>query len=85
MCEGVVLLKQWEQGNTGFSTTLRDPIKGSFFMKIHFFYLHSFVSPSIPYKYQKFDDVQNELLSEYCLFGYIISPVGKNVICPLSF
>jgi len=24
MCEGVVLLKQWEQGNTRFSKTLKD-------------------------------------------------------------
>ena len=23
-CEGVVLLKQWKQGNTGFSKTLKD-------------------------------------------------------------
>jgi len=54
-------------------------------MQILCFYLLSCVFPSIPYKYQKFADVQNELLSEYCLFGYIISPVGKDVIYPLRF
>jgi len=35
--------------------------------------------------HNKFDIGQNELISKYFLFGSIISPVGKDVICPLRF
>ena len=77
MCEGVVLLNQWKQGNTRFRKTISDPIiKGSFFLQIHFFYLISFIDLSIPYAKQKFDEISNELLSKYFQYGSIIAAVG---------
>ena len=32
MCVGEVLLKQWKQGNTSFSETIKGPVKGVFFL-----------------------------------------------------
>jgi hypothetical protein len=83
MCEGVDLLKQWKQGNTCFGRTIKDPIiRGLFFCKFFAANYFHFV-PRISYK--KFDSGQNELLSKYFLFGYLISSVGNDVFCPLRF
>ena len=76
MCEGEVLLKRWKQGNTLFGKAIRDPIIGGLFLCKFFASLFSCVFTSIPYKCQKFDDVQNDWLSKYFLFGSIIAQLG---------
>ena len=60
MYEGDVLLKKWKQGYTLFGIAIKDPINSVFFMQILCFYSLSCVFTSIPYKYQKSDDVQNK-------------------------
>ena len=73
LCEGGTLLKKWKQGNTLFGKAKSDPIVRGLFLQILSFYSRHCVFTSIPYKYQKFDYVQNELLSKYFQFGSIIA------------
>ena len=40
---------------------------------LNIYYLFYFIVQSIPYKYQKFDSGENELLSKYLLFGSQLS------------
>ena len=60
-----VLIAKFTKANIN-SRRKNDPFEGLFFC----------IFQSIPYKYQKFDDVQNELLSKYFLFGSRITHVG---------
>ena len=46
LCVGVVLLKQWKQGNILLSKTSKDPNLGVFFC---LYLLPSYVAPTIPY------------------------------------